>query len=123
MMASDRAVAQAFREAEDRLPTGCDWGDVQDYINRTARDIDTELDAATPPEGAAQGRDTERLNWLASNADRLHRHPNTGEWYVGQWHDIDTRGYPHAGVQLYESARQAIDAALATRPTPAGGST
>jgi hypothetical protein len=75
-----------------------------------------ELDAATPPEGAAQGRDTERLNWLASNAARLHRHPNTGEWYVGQWHDIDTRGYPHAGVQLYESARQAIDAALATLP-------
>jgi hypothetical protein len=71
-----------------------------------------ELDAATPPEGAAQGRedarDAARMAWL-DNAD------NAAEIgiYGCLGHDLSLRERIDVAMQH--------DAALATQPTPAGG--
>jgi organic hydroperoxide reductase OsmC/OhrA len=91
MMASDRAIAQAFAEWKAKLDRG-------NYVIGLIEGTAAELDAATPPEGAAQGREDAEaeLREIAAYCPMSHA----------------TR----------ERLTRAI-AALATQPTPAGGRT
>jgi hypothetical protein len=80
-----------------------------------------ELDAATPPEGAAQGRedakDAARYRWIRDRAERMEAE------YEYWLPTVSTIHFQPGSILnlIHETLDAAIDAALATQPTPAGG--